>query len=636
MVEEPNPSEAADPDRTDTLPVLDVALAKSAFERPARLDLPRLDETVRSVEERIERQSAEYAALAHSFERVQESEAAAVARANALAAEVVALRDALEAERQRDWDTERALFEKNTALELARVRLEEAQREAQRLGEEARGFKDSLATRDATIVQVLNSLGERDAQLTALQREHANLVPDLEARARAGSQFETELQAARSREAVLQQELQTRNATIAALSARIARGESELGTAMRDVRGFKAKATAYLENLRSREWRRGFIQSRWQDEGTAPQALQTALVALEAQRDELKRKVAELSVARAPAAQAAAKATRATPAAAAPAAAPAPGSDGLVAAEQTIAQQAARLAEQAAEIAELKAAAEATQEEMTVLLAHLQAARRQESPQEAEAKQAAERSAAIKRHQAEAARLAEALAGRDARLAELEAANRELQSALERTRGALDEREFLIRRLERSETSSANALGRLQNKIERLGVAAAPSAPSAPNTGAPTVLAGPDAPEFPAWAPAPGSAPESRPLAATRAPTAAAGMALPPAEGPAQLIRIDAGHAVSYVLQRRNQVGRAPTSEVHIDASSVSRLHALIVTAPGGAIIEDVKSTNGTFVNGRRILRQLLRDGDLITIGEAQFQFVAERPAPPAEPRAAD
>jgi len=331
MIEEPIPSESADPDRTDTLPVLDVALAKSAFERPARLDLPRLDETVRSVEERIERQSAEYAALAHSFERVQESEAAAVARANALAAEVVALRDALEAERQRDRDTERALFEKNTALELARARLEEAQREAQRLGEEARGFKDSLATRDATIVQVLNSLGERDAQLTALQREHANLVPDLEARARAGSQFETELQAARSREAVLQQELQTRNATIAALSARIARGESELGTAMRDVRGFKAKATAYLENLRSREWRRGFIQSRWQEEGTAPQALQTALVALEAQRDELKKKVAELSVTRTPAAQAAAKATRATPAVAAPVGVPPPGGDGLVA-----------------------------------------------------------------------------------------------------------------------------------------------------------------------------------------------------------------------------------------------------------------------------------------------------------------
>lgn len=605
MVEEANTSEAADPDRTDTLPVLDVAQAKSVFERPARLDLPRLDQTVRSVEERIERQAAEYAALVHSFERVQESEATAVARVNELAAEIVTLRDALEAERQRDRDTERALFEKNTALELARARLEEAQREAQRLAEESRGFKDSLATRDATIVQVLNSLGERDAQLTALQREHANLVPDLEARARAGSQFETELQAARSREAGLQQELLTRNATIAALSARLARGETELGTAMRDVRGFKAKATAYLESLRSREWRRGFLQSRWQEESTAPQALQTALVALEAQRDELKKKLAELSLPRAPFAQAAPKAAPTTPAATPLAPAAPAGNDVLLAADQTAAQQAARLAEQAAEIAELQAAAEATQEEMTVLLAHLQAARRQESPQEAEAKQAAERAAAVKRYQAEAALLAEALAGRDARVAELEAANRELQSTLERTRGALDEREFLIRRLERSETSSANALGRLQNKIERLGVASE-------------------------------SAPASAHPAETGAPAAAAGMALPPAEGPAQLIRIDAGHAVSYVLQRRNQVGRAPSSEVHIDASSVSRLHALIVTAPGGAIIEDVKSTNGTFVNGRRILRQLLRDGDLISIGEAQFQFVAERPARPTEPRSAD
>jgi chromosome segregation ATPase len=619
MVEHANPAEAgdpADPERTDTLPVLDVALAKSAFERPARLDLPRLDETVRSVEERIERQAAEYAALAHTVERVQDSEAAAVARANALAAELVALREALETERRRDRDTERALFEKNTALELARARLEEAQRDAQRLSEEARAVKDSLATRDATIVQVLNSLGERDAQLTALQREHANLVPDLEARARAGSQYEGELQAARAREAALRQELETRNATIAALTTRIARGETELGTTLREYSGIKSKAISYLEALRSREWRRGFLPSRSPEPEAAPQALQAAILALEAQRDELKKKVAELSVARAPGPQPAALAS----------------SGNLSAAERTIAQQSARLAEQAAQIAQMEAqiasletAAEATQEEMTVLLAHLQAARHRESPEEIDAKYAAERAAAAKRHQAETKRLAEELASREARLTELESTNRELQSALERTRGALDEREFLIRRLERSETSSANALGRLQNKIERLGVAGAPGAPAG-LVGAP----GPVGSAGPVGAREPGGAGE--PVG----PAAAPGVELPPAEGPAQLIRIDAGHAVSYVLQRRNQVGRAPTSEVHIDASSVSRLHALIVTAPGGAIIEDVKSTNGTFVNGRRILRQLLRDGDLITIGEAQFQFVAERPARPAEPRSAN
>jgi hypothetical protein len=590
-VEEPSELDASDPERTDTLPVLDVGLAKSAFERPARLDLPRLDETVRSVEERIERQAADYAALANTLERVRDSEAAAVARANALGAELISLRTALETERERDREKERALFEKNTALELARARVEEAQREAQRLSEEARTVKDSLATRDATIVQVLNSLGERDAQLTALQREHANLVPDLEARARAGSQFEAELQAARAREVALRQEIEARNATIAAFSARLARGESELGTAMRDVGGFKAKATAYFEALRSREWRRSFWQSRWQDGGSAPLALQTAIVALEAQRDELKRKVAELSVARAPTPAHAPVAAPAPAAAPATVAVPVAGAEELAAAERTIAQQAARLSEQATRIAELEAqvaslqvAAEATQEEMTVLLAHLQAARRSAEPQEADAGQTARRAAEHKRQ-------ADALALRDARVAELEAANRELQSSLERTRGALDEREFLIRRLERSETSNANALGRLQNKIERLGAASG---------------------------------------------GAAAGVELPPAEGPARLIRIDAGHAETYVLQRRNQVGRAPGSEVHIDTSSVSRLHALIVTAPGGAIIEDVKSTNGTFVNGRRIQRQLLRDGDLITIGEAHFQYVAERLGRPAEPPTVD
>ena len=41
-------------------------------------------------------------------------------------------------------------------------------------------LRDTLVARDATIVQVLHSLGERDAQLNALQREHARLVPALE------------------------------------------------------------------------------------------------------------------------------------------------------------------------------------------------------------------------------------------------------------------------------------------------------------------------------------------------------------------------------------------------------------------------------------------------------------------------
>ena len=70
------------------------------FVRPSAVDLPSLAESVRSVEERIARQNAEYEALSRAYERAREAEAAAVARANALAADLAAARAALEAEQQ--------------------------------------------------------------------------------------------------------------------------------------------------------------------------------------------------------------------------------------------------------------------------------------------------------------------------------------------------------------------------------------------------------------------------------------------------------------------------------------------------------------------------------------------------------
>jgi hypothetical protein len=642
MTEDPTPKLLDDADRTDTLPVLDsgsaaaecvddaVRLDRSAvpptspsssghpsFAHGSRLDLPRLDETVRSVEDRIARQAADHAALTRTLERTQDSEATAVQRANELAAEAGGLRAALEAERERAREIERALFERNTAVELGRARMEETQRECARLGEEARSLKDALATRDATIVQVLNSLGERDAQLTALQREHASIVPDLSAKARAAAQLEAEAQAAQTKITELQLALDARTAEIDALQTRLARNESQLAEALREIVQLKARSTAYLETLQSREWRRSYQHSRWRAADAPPQALQAAVIALEAQRDELSRKLAELAASPKPtpgpqpaAAQpsaplpSSALASAPLPSSAAPSAPPtAPGQPtasapptppgmppesaaiapafGEPATQQALADAQRKIDEQAAQIASLEASAETTQEEMTVLLAHLQAARRQLTRDAIDSQRAAERK-----------RLTDELGERQARVAELETENRQLQVNVERLRGALDEREFLIRRLERSESNNASALGRLQNTIERLGAAALPPADLADLELTPRPLP-PPRPSTGVWE-------------------------------PAKLVRIDGGHAVTYVLQRRNQVGRAPGIDVHIDSSSVSRLHALIVTAPGGAIIEDVKSTNGTYINGRRVTRQRLHDGDLLTIGEAQFRFVAE------------
>jgi hypothetical protein len=183
--------------------------------------------------------------------------------------------------------------------------------------------------------------------------------------------------------------------------------------------------------------------------------------------------------------------------------------------------------------------------------------------------------------EAEVRRLTEELAAKSAALSHSEEENRSLQATLERTRGALEEREFLIRRLERSESNNANVLGRLQTSIERLG-----SAPVAPVAG---VIAA----------------------------------AAPAADWSAELIRIDGERPVTHVLSRRTRIGRAAGCELQIEAGSVSRHHALILVGPREAIIEDLNSTNGIFVNGRKVSRQPLSDGDAVTIGEIQFRYMA-------------
>jgi hypothetical protein len=89
----------------------------------------------------------------------------------------------------------------------------------------------------------------------------------------------------------------------------------------------------------------------------------------------------------------------------------------------------------------------------------------------------------------------------------------------------------------------------------------------------------------------------------------------------AELIRVDGEHGSIHALQRRTRIGRAPGCELQVDSSSVSRHHALVMITSRDVIIEDLRSTNGVLVNGRKVARHLLNDGDLLTIGEAQFRL---------------
>lgn len=70
-------------------------------------------------------------------------------------------------------------------------------------------------------------------------------------------------------------------------------------------------------------------------------------------------------------------------------------------------------------------------------------------------------------------------------------------------------------------------------------------------------------------------------------------------------------------------IGREPVNTVFCDDASISRQHAKIVKGSGGFAIEDLGSTNGTFVNGQAVDAKNLSDGDKIQVGNHIFKFLA-------------
>ncbi len=69
-------------------------------------------------------------------------------------------------------------------------------------------------------------------------------------------------------------------------------------------------------------------------------------------------------------------------------------------------------------------------------------------------------------------------------------------------------------------------------------------------------------------------------------------------------------------------IGRGLAADLHLDESSVSRRHAILVPRPSGARILDDRSSNGTFVNGRRVQQADLRNGDVIVLGRVLLRYL--------------
>jgi pSer/pThr/pTyr-binding forkhead associated (FHA) protein len=76
--------------------------------------------------------------------------------------------------------------------------------------------------------------------------------------------------------------------------------------------------------------------------------------------------------------------------------------------------------------------------------------------------------------------------------------------------------------------------------------------------------------------------------------------------------------------KERYTIGRLPDNDIRIDNSAVSGHHSLIINILNDSFLEDLNSTNGTYVNGKLIKKHALQHGDVVTVGHHQLRFVED------------
>ncbi len=75
----------------------------------------------------------------------------------------------------------------------------------------------------------------------------------------------------------------------------------------------------------------------------------------------------------------------------------------------------------------------------------------------------------------------------------------------------------------------------------------------------------------------------------------------------------------------RARIGRSPENDLQIASEFVSRHHCDVLTTAEASIIEDVSSTNGIYLNDKRVRRHRLRDGDVLIVGDHELRYAEQR-----------
>lgn len=82
------------------------------------------------------------------------------------------------------------------------------------------------------------------------------------------------------------------------------------------------------------------------------------------------------------------------------------------------------------------------------------------------------------------------------------------------------------------------------------------------------------------------------------------------------------------LVKERTSIGRKPHNDIQIDNLAISGEHAIIVSILNDAFLEDLNSTNGTYVNGQSVKKHVLKDNDVVELGKYRIKYLKDAPDP--------
>src|SRR3954467_12550535 len=96
---------------------------------------------------------------------------------------------------------------------------------------------------------------------------------------------------------------------------------------------------------------------------------------------------------------------------------------------------------------------------------------------------------------------------------------------------------------------------------------------------------------------------------------------------PKMIVSID-GVVIKEVqlTKDRTSLGRRPYNDIVIDNLAVSGEHAVLQMTGNEVYLEDLNSTNGTYINGKAVKKQLLQNNDTVEIGKYKIKYINEVP----------